>query len=58
MKFILFFNKSRSTIYDTRLTIIAILILLSACTTKPDPYRSWTTVNGNPTGNKYSSLHR
>ena len=37
-------------------TILAFLISISSCTSKTDPYKNWNTVNGNATGNKYSSL--
>jgi len=37
--------------------ILALLVFLAAaCHSNPDPYENWKTVNGNPTGNKYSSL--
>jgi quinoprotein glucose dehydrogenase len=57
MKYILLFDKSRPTA-NRQLPTIIFLFTLAACTTKPDPYRSWKTVNGNPSGNKYSSLNQ
>ncbi|HEY4937049.1 MAG TPA: PQQ-binding-like beta-propeller repeat protein [Puia sp.] len=60
MRFILSFDKNRPTANrqpPTIISIIAICIfLLTACNTKPDPYKEWKSVNGNSTGNKYSSL--
>jgi quinoprotein glucose dehydrogenase len=38
------------------LLIAGFIFLLPACNTKPDPYQAWRSVNGNATGNKYSSL--
>ncbi len=57
MKFVSLINKSRSSVIDQRSSyIIALILLLEGCSSKPDPYKGWTTVNGNPSGNKYSSL--
>jgi quinoprotein glucose dehydrogenase len=36
--------------------IAGFVFLISACHTQPDPYQEWRSVNGNSTGNKYSSL--
>ena len=37
--------------------ILAFLIFFTAgCNRSPDPFEGWKVVNGNPTGNKYSSL--
>ena len=50
-------NVFRSSVIGQRSsTLLASLILLASCTTKTDPYKNWNTVNGNSTGNKYSSL--
>ncbi|HSZ35302.1 MAG TPA: pyrroloquinoline quinone-dependent dehydrogenase [Puia sp.] len=43
-------NRQPSTI------LLAFIISLVSCTSKTDPYKNWNIVNGNATGNKYSSL--
>ncbi len=59
MKFMSMLNKTPPTANRQLPTIIIALILfLEACSTKPDPYKGWATVSGNPTGNKFSSLHQ
>jgi quinoprotein glucose dehydrogenase len=51
------FYKSRSTVNGQRSTIITgIIFFLTACNSHPDPYQGWSVVNGNPAGNKFSSL--
>ena len=32
------------------------ILFIAGCKSKQDPFASWESVNGNPTGNKYSSL--
>ncbi len=52
-------NKTLSTVNRQPSTTLTVLIIfLASCTSKPDPYNGWTTVSGNPTGNKYSSLNQ
>ena len=34
------------------------IFFITSCNSKPDPYQGWQSVNGNATGNKYSSLTR
>ena len=44
---------------STRMPVLLMtgfLFFISGCNTKTDPYAGWSSVNGNPTGNKYSSL--
>jgi quinoprotein glucose dehydrogenase len=43
--------------YSFQLLLMAgFIFFISSCNRNPDPYRDWQTVNGNPEGNKYSSL--
>jgi quinoprotein glucose dehydrogenase len=70
MKLILLLNKTlstvncllssfvfRSSVIGHRSSIVlAFIFSLASCTTKTDPYKNWNSVNGNATGNKYSSL--
>jgi quinoprotein glucose dehydrogenase len=41
-----------------KLVLTGIIFTITSCHSKPGPYEGWTTVNGNPTGNKYSSLQQ
>src|SRR5450631_1803685 len=43
-------------IYNLILLPAGFIFFISGCHTVPDPYRGWPVVNGNPSGNKYSSL--
>ena len=43
---------------STVLSLFFILILIAGCHTAADPYHNWEVVNGNGSGNKYSSLHQ
>jgi quinoprotein glucose dehydrogenase len=36
----------------------AFIFLVSACNSRPDPYQDWRSVNGNSSGNKYSSQNQ
>ena len=59
MQLVLELNKIRSSVIGHRSSIIiAFTVLLASCASKPNPYREWKTVNGNPSGNKYSSLNQ
>src|SRR6185312_12073887 len=42
---------------STVLSLFFMLILIAGCHTAADPYHNWEVVNGNGSGNKYSSLH-
>src|SRR5450432_3956701 len=41
-----------------RIAIAGFIFSVSACNTHTDPFEGWQTVNGNSSGNKYSSLHQ
>ena len=41
---------------NCQLILVLTIITHLSCTTTPNPFSSWKTVNGNATGNKYSSL--
>jgi quinoprotein glucose dehydrogenase len=36
--------------------VLLLILFLSSCNTNTDPYSGWRVVNGNPAGNKFSSL--
>jgi hypothetical protein len=48
------FHRKRIRLPD--LLLVVIVFILHSCTSRPDPYNGWQSVNGNSSGNKYSSL--
>jgi quinoprotein glucose dehydrogenase len=47
---------SRQPSTVNRQLFYVLFLLLCSCSSTPDPYRTWNVVNGNGTGNKFSSL--
>ena len=45
---------SHTTILSS--AVVVFIFSIAGCNRSHDPYEGWNTVNGNPTGNKYSSL--
>jgi quinoprotein glucose dehydrogenase len=45
-------------IHRLNIRYTALILLFYSCTSKQDPYNVWQSVNGNSTGNKYSSLRQ
>jgi quinoprotein glucose dehydrogenase len=49
-----FTNRQLPTV--NRQLFSVLFLLLCSCSSTPDPYKAWKVVNGNGTGNKFSSL--
>jgi quinoprotein glucose dehydrogenase len=45
-----------NTISFANSLLTGFIFFIAGCHRNPDPFQGWTTVNGNATGNKYSSL--
>ena len=51
-------NRQPSTVNHMmlRYSLFLLIIFISSCNTESDPYQAWKVVNGNGSGNKFSSL--